>query len=347
MSLPTSYSTASVYKTVPQFIQDKDAENGYPLWYYIYSVAQTIDSINVLTRDYMGPGIHVEADFGNYTGSGISDAQLAYAISATDKTITIFNTDKTWQVIDTSVSFKLKIVDTAINVEEIITVPAGNYNWLAPFVILTNVTRGANAVEHDASTGADGSIYIKDYLGAYGWSQAIDIVRCPNYALPWLAQFVGAEILPNSNLNRQQMTQKIEQRAGFDRATANAIVDELVAITNSQIPTSIAPLSRSQVIILENAQAVNSGSTTSYIYNQYALTLLIPTRVFSNYTYQSLKDAAGGNAATYTTTDTFISSLGGLYFSLSGNTQPNNNSPYVNFVYRYRPAGMQIFVGGY
>jgi hypothetical protein len=342
-----SYSAYSVYKTVPQFIKDKDAENGYVLWNYIYGVAKSIDTLNVLSRDNMGPGVHIEVNFGVNTGKQIIDAKLANPINPTDTTITIFDTDSSWYLIDTSSPFQFLLVDTLNNDEELITVPAGNYNWNAPFVVFKNVTRGTNATYHAASAGADGSVYIKDYAGAPGWSQTIDINRCPDYALPWLAQFVGAEILPGSQLTRQEAVQKIKSRAGFNRATSSAIVEEIVAITNKQLPGSITPLSSSQVIVLENSQASTTGGVTTYVYNQYALTLLIPSRVFSSYTYQSLQNASGGSYATYTSTQSFITGLGGLYFDLAGSTTPSSSSPYVNFVYRYRPAGMQIFIGGY
>jgi len=349
-TLPNSYNTQSIYNTVPQFIQDQDALNGYPLWYFIYGSAKALDQIDILTRDQVGGGIHIEADFGKYYGAEIVDAQLAIAISPSDTTITIFGTDGSWSVIDTSVAFPISIVNTINNITEEILIPAGIYDWTAPFIKISGVTRGqggTTAQYTPSSTGADGSIYVDDYSEAPGWSQTIDIQRCPDYALPWLAQFVGAQLPVGSTLDRQQMVQQIQQRAGFDRATTSAIVAELVAITNKQISAEIAPLTPSQIIVMENTQFQTISNVNYYTYNQYAITLLIPSRVFSSYTYQSLQNASGGNAATYTSTTSYITSIGGLYFSLAGSTTPNSSSPYVNFVYRYRPAGLQIFVGGY
>lgn len=417
-TLPSSYNTESIYSAVPQYLQDQDAANGYPLWYFLYSICQTIDRVDVLTRDNMGPGLFVEANFS--TTSEITDAKLVYNIDASSLSMTIFDTDSTWYNIDTSQPFPLLLEN-----EEIL-VQAGVYNWEAPYVILpivdTSTTSGnpsttkpngrgynnTTPVPHNASSGADGSLYLDDYGGAPGWSQVLDINRCPDYALPWLAQFVGAEILPGSNMNRQQMVQKIKQRAGFDRATVAAIVAELVALTNEQLAPGTTPLSANQIIVLEKSQfnaftgnvtngsstigivpvpnilyvgqtinatgfaygttitaITNSGITVSnnytgsastvtvypnpvYSYNEYALTLLVPSYIFSSYTYQSLEAAAAtAYGTTYTNLQSYISSIGGLYFDLAGSTVPSNNSPYVNFVYRYRPAGMQIFVGGY
>jgi len=427
-TLPNSYSTNSVYSTVPQFIRDQDAENGYPLWWFIYGSAKAVDQINILTRDNIGQGIHIEADIGNYTGQDITDAQLANSISPSDTTITIFGTDSTWNVFETTNPITFQIVDTLKGTLEQVEIPAGYYDWTAPYVVIEGVTRGFNGTTplyFDASTGADGSVYMEDWFGAPGWSQAVDITRCPDYALPWLGQFVGAALPANDSQDRQQMVQEIEQRAGFNRATTEAIVAELVAITNQQLSFSITPLSPQQIIVMENTQAQTVGGVNYYTYNSYALTLLVPSRVFSQYTYQSLEAAAAGNSATisgitisggkatvtttsahgfiageeitisgvtspaglngsyfvlsspapttntfavstsltgsvslsssasaspvasYSTTENFITSIGGLYFSLAGSTSPNSNSPYINFVYRYRPAGMQIFIGGY
>ena len=349
-TLPSSYSTMSIYNTVPQFVQDEDAKNGYPLWWFINGAAKLVDQLDILTRDNVGPGVHIESDFGQYETINSNDAKLATAISPGDTTITIFDTDSTWLPIDTSVPFMLNIVDSLNNVNEYIEIPAGNYDWNAPFVVFENVVRAqssTNALYFPASTGTDGSVYLQDFFGAPGWSQAVDIARCPNYALPWLAQFVGAVVQPNTTQSRQQIVQSIKQRAGFNRATVPAIVAELVAITNSQIPNSITPLSQSQIVVMENTQPQTVDGINHYTYNPYALTLLVPTRVFSQYTYESLQNLAGGNAATYTSTDNYITSLGGLYFSLTGSTTPSSESPYINFVYRYRPAGLQIFVGGH
>jgi hypothetical protein len=343
---PPSYSTNSIYRTIPQFIQDQDATNNYALWYYIYGICKTVDQINVLSRDAVGPGIYIEADFGPYTGVGTIDAKLSKPISSSDTTIEIFNTDASWRVIDTTVSFQLKIVDLKKSITETITVPAGNYAWESPYVTLTDVIRGTNASYFDASSGADGSIYLKDYLGAPGWSQIVDINRCPDYALSWLGQFVGANINLDSGLNRQQLVQKIKERSGFTRATSNALVSEIVALINANITFNAAPLSTDKVIVLENTQYNSSGNAFSY--NQYAMTMLLPFEYFSTYTYQSLEEAATtGYGSTYTNLNDFITGLGGLYFDLAGSTTPSNSSPYLNFVYRYRPAGVQIFVGGY
>ena len=405
-TLPASYNTAAIYSTVPQFIQDLDLSNGYPLWYYIYASCLPLDQIGVLSRDGVGVGQRVDPNVG--TIQKIRDAKLISAISPSDTTIGIFDTDLTWNLLNSlTSSFQLKIED------EVILIPAGNYDWGAPYVNFTNCVRGysqfyggltsgsptvtvtastsglavgqgvsgtgipanttisaissntitlnhnatstgayilgfsngPSAAYHSQSMGADGSIYLSDYSGAPGWSQILDVDRCPDYALPWLGQFLGAAIPLDSGLTRQQMVQKIKQRSSFNRATPEAIVAELVQLTNIQLSPSVAPLSSTQIIVLENTQF---NGASPYTYNPYAMTLLLPSQYFSNYTYKSLYDAANSAVGPlYSNLNYFISSLGGLYFDLSGSTVPSNSSPYVNFVYRYRPAGLQIFIGGY
>jgi hypothetical protein len=345
-TLPPSYNTEAIYSTLPQYIQDEDAQNGHLFWWYLYGSCKNLDNIDVLTRDGVGNGIHIECNFDANSSQKITDAQLATAINATQTSITIFGTDSTWNFFNGSSSFQIEIVDPFNNIQEIITIPGGYYNWLQPFITFTGITRGTPSYAFNASMGADGSVYLKDYAGAPGWSQILDISRCPDYALPWFGQFLGAVISPDTNLDRQQKTEKIIERAGFNRATIQAIVAEIVAITNLQIGPSVTPLGQNQILVMEQTQP--TGSTPAYIYNQYAITLLVPSTYFSNYTYQSLYTAQTTTyGPNYTNLNQFMSSIGGFYYDLSGSTTPSSSSPYVNFVYRYRPAGIQIFVGGY
>ena len=420
VTLPNSYNTNAIYNTVPQFVQDQDATNGYPLWYFIYGAAAQLDQLDILTRNNVGQGIHVEADLGNYVTTGISDALIAKAIAPNDTTITIFGTDPTWYNFPSSSSFEVELVNSLTGVSEYVLIPAGSYDWLAPYVTISGVTRnyptGGAGLSWPASTGADGSIYAEDWAGAPGWSQAVDIRRCPNYALPWLAQFVGASIPTNSTMTRQQMVQQIESLSGFNRATTPAIVNQLVQTINAQLASGVAPLSRSQVYVMENTQSMEytvtgasgNGTTVTYTssnaltagqvvsisglataafnltnvvvatatstqftvtnsatgttvtgqtamvvpkngysHNPSALTILLPSVYFSSYSYQTLLTDAGGSSTTYTGLQSYLTSIGGLYFDLQGSTVASTNSPYINFIYRYRPAGMQIFVGGY
>ena len=52
---------------------------------------------------------------------------------------------------------------------------------------------------------------------APGWSQVLDINRCPTAALPWLGQFVGVSVDPSQRDDQQRYA--IEQEHGFARGT--------------------------------------------------------------------------------------------------------------------------------
>lgn len=57
---------------------------------------------------------------------------------------------------------------------------------------------------------------------APGYSQLLDIDRCPTAALPWLAQFLGVRL--NTNLRDDQQRYAIANPQGFGRGTPAAIV---------------------------------------------------------------------------------------------------------------------------
>jgi hypothetical protein len=431
-ALPVSYSTMYVYAALPQFVRDADAaapitnDNpfGYPLYYFLYGICQYMDQLNVLYFDDMGAGVTLQPT--DLYPEAVTEAYLVASVDPVTDVFYIFGTDETWNQIDTSEAFVLQIE------QEEILVPAGTYDWLAPSLLLTGVQRSYDntlSSIHLASSGADGVIDLKNFAGAPGWSQAIDIRRCPEYALPWLGQFVGAGLPQSNSLTYEQALNKIETRSGFQRATVASIVAELVTVINSQLPATSKPLASNQVIVLENTTLLASSganlavdiddstttltltntnsswntlgsnsafvlqigtedilfqqgdynwlgspitftgvtrgynstveashvagsevtlvsSTDIYGFDEYAFTLLLPASYYNVFTYDSLV-AAAGEAATYNDVIAFVDTLGGYYDDLSGSTFPTNDSPYINFVYRYRPAGIQVYIGGY
>jgi hypothetical protein len=345
-SVNASYSAYSVYQTVPQFIQNNDAQNGYPLWNYIYGICKSIDAVNVLSRDAIGAGVYVYPSNSTYGAYTFTYAGLNKAIATTDTSLKIFGTDSTWSQINTASSFSITIES------EQILVPAGSYNWQAPVVTFTGVTRGYNgttATSHAASSGADGRIDITNYNGAPGWSQILDINRCPDFALPWLAQFVGATLSQNSGLTRQQMIQKITQRAGFNRGTVASMIAELVTLINQSNPSQ--QITANQILFLENCKP---GATYGqYTYSQYSITILIPSQYITSYTYSGFNTALNAYQANATynsgskNVTTFINLTNSTYAFFDASSLPSALSNYVNFLYRYRPAGVEVFIGGY
>ena len=431
MPLPSSsYYTAQVYETLPTSLQNQDAASGYKLWWFIQALVGSLDALSVLYFDSIGGGTSVfpvDPAPINY-----SPAMLKSNIASTDTSFTIFNTDPTWNQINTVSSFPIQIEN------ERILVPAGIYNWTNLEVLLTGVTRGWDNTEplpHLAASGATGEFDVKNYFGAPGWSQILDINRCPWYALPWLGQFVGVDLNKNPNLTYEQSVQKLLSRPGFSRGTLPALQNALAAIINGSGASVSTPINPSQILCMENTSpigfngaslftaiagtgaitiqlinvgvswsnaAANSplvvmidleailipqgvysfangpvsisiplgnrgyGGTTAathtagasvttkvspsmYQYNQYGITMLIPSAYFNLYTYNSLLVAAGGSGITYTTMDTFIAGLGSInqYNNLNSSPMPTAFNSFANYVYSQRPAGVEVFVGAY
>jgi hypothetical protein len=54
-----------------------------------------------------------------------------------------------------------------------------------------------------------------------GWSVVVDLARCPDAWLPWLAQFVGVTVIPGST--PAEMRARIASTDGFKRGTPAAI----------------------------------------------------------------------------------------------------------------------------
>lgn len=56
-----------------------------------------------------------------------------------------------------------------------------------------------------------------------GWSIVLDVTRCPTYALPWLAQFVGVRFDGDTLANDAAMRNAILNKGNFSRGTVSAI----------------------------------------------------------------------------------------------------------------------------
>ncbi len=424
MTSPASYSTQNIYSSVPQYIQDQDALEGYPLWGFIYGMVKPLDDIGVLSFDDIGSGVVVTPV--DLEASKVTQANLLSAMLPTDTTFTIFGTDSTWGQIPSGSDFEVVIEG------EHILIPGGSYEWTMPTVTFTGVTRGYDGgtpAAHAPSAGATGTIDLNYYAGAPGWSQILDVQRCPQYALPWLGQFIGIELALDNLLTYQQTLERLQNRSGFQRATIPSIVAELITVINVQ-GAGGTPILAGEVIVLENTEILGwlpaslgaaitdtigttivinhtnsswekmgsnapfvitvegekmlvpqgtynwmnapvtisgvtrgyEGSAASthsidvpisvvggkdiYGFNEYSLTALVPVRYLSLYTYAQLIAAAGGDG-TYNAAQTFVGTLGGHYNDLAATSLPSSGSPYINFVYRYRPAGIQIFIGAY
>lgn len=256
----TSYYTAQVYETLPQSLQEQDAANGYTLWWFIEALVSGLDALSVLYFDSIGGGSTVFPV--DSAPISYSPAMLKSNISNTATSFTVFNTNPTWNQINTSLPFPLEIEG------ERMLIPPGFYDWTATEVTFIGVTRGWDRtaqVAHMASSGATGEFDLTNYLGAPGWSQVLDINRCPAYALPWLGQFVGVDLTKTPNLSYEQSVQKVLSRPGFSRGTVSALQSSLVAVINGSISGSVTPINPAQVLLLENTSPLGfPGNTTLF-----------------------------------------------------------------------------------
>ena len=256
-----SYNTDAIYSTVPQFIQDKDAANGYTLYNFIFSNCAPLDLLDNLIRD---------------------------------------------------------------------------------------------------NIGVNGQVDITNYGGAPGWSQIIDINRCPNYALPWLAQFVGTKLnYTVTDNNRADAVANILGHSIWARGTVASLINILIQVVNKTVVTynpSIVAITSDQVIVLEKklATAPLSGNKikNNYSNEEYALTFLIPSTYFTSLNYTGFLNVIGGESSTYSTANNYINNtLGGPgnnhYSNLTQDVSISSSSVYQTYLYRHRPAGVKILVGGY
>jgi hypothetical protein len=314
----TSYTAEFIYDAVPQSLQDQDASNGYPLYLYIWNCVQMLDSqVNLLVRSAVGV-------------NGIFDP---------------------------------------------------------------------------------------NYINADGWSQILDINRCPTFALPWLAQFVGVSISPNTSLTKAQQIDQITNRSSLKRGMTGTIVNAIQTEINKTVVGT--PVQTSQIIVLEqtkpytvtfygnthgtttidgipstsslsagmyifgsgiplnttivsvstnsivisnpatattNSVSISALTLNKYSIDQYSMTILIPGHYITQYTYQGLNASLSGVAYTqpyvpalsYNTVDTDINALGSNgYSNLILNAVPTSFSQFAPYIYKYRPAGVQVYIGAY
>ena len=82
---------------------------------------------------------------------------------------------------------------------------------------LSGIAQMAQAIDSVAWDGYD-----TDGVMAPGWSQVLDINRCPTDWLPWLAQFVGVRLDPGARDDQQRYA--IENPQGWARGTPAAIL---------------------------------------------------------------------------------------------------------------------------
>ena len=73
----------------------------------------------------------------------------------------------------------------------------------------------------------------RDTESGIGWSVVLDVSRCPTYALPWLAQFVGVRFTGAQLNDDYMMRSAILAKGNFARGTVAAIVAAVTAALGS------------------------------------------------------------------------------------------------------------------
>lgn len=199
-------------------------------------------------------------------------------------------------------------------------------------VTVTSATDTLGNVTYEQTYGVD-------HVGqpnSPGWSQILDIDRCPEYALPWLAQFVGVRLLPGSTLNLVEKQTKITDRSSFQRGTVASIKNVLTTLANASLAPGQSPMLVSQVIVAEGL--AYTGGSPLYTPDENAVVILLPNGYFPSLTYGSV-DTVGDYAvidATYVT-----------YGGIVAVGPPSLVSAYIATLYRFRPAGLQLYIGVY
>lgn len=75
----------------------------------------------------------------------------------------------------------------------------------------------------------------RDTPEAQGWSIVLDVSRCPTYALPWLAQFVGVRFTGTQMLSDAAMRSAILNKTGFARGSLAGIAASVRALLNGAV----------------------------------------------------------------------------------------------------------------
>ena len=177
---------------------------------------------------------------------------------------------------------------------------------------------------------------------AVGWSQILDINRCPTYALPWLAQFIGVQLKTTSSLSlsaqRTAWMSDITTKSSFNRGTRASLIAELVNVANPQLASN-NQLTIQQVICMEQIQYKNAF----YSYADYYVTLLIPNIKIPLASYADVENGNGRNVNPLVpdTYDNFKT----IYPQY--NNIPDGLDYLTEILNAAKPAGLILYLGGY
>jgi len=103
--------------------------------------------------------------------------------------------------------------------------------------------------------------WVRDTPDGPGWSLLMDLGRCPDVALPWLAQFAGVRLLPGSTPADQRA--RIASTDGFNRGTRQSLIG-----------AARATLTGAQTVVFRerNGAALGHPASPDYAYYLTVLT---------------------------------------------------------------------------
>jgi hypothetical protein len=139
-----------------------------------------------------------------------------------------------------------------------------------------------------------GEIYDPDD-GTLPGSPLVDVDRCPDWALPWLAQLIGVALPPDTSPDNARYL--IRDVAGWRRGTPGAIqaaIDPLLTggktvFFRERVSTAVDPPYTLE-IVTRNEETPNPGAVLSAILAQKPAGILLDYHLITGWDYQGLKD---------------------------------------------------------
>jgi hypothetical protein len=145
----------------------------------------------------------------------------------------------------------------------------------------------------------------RDSQDGPGWSALLDLNRCPDYALPWLGQFVGARI--PGGLTDQQDRAWISSTDGFKRGSVDAMIGACRAtLTGTQTvlfrertggPTTSPEYAYYLSVFTYTAETPNPSATQAALLAQKPAGLVLLYSAISGSTYALVKTSYATYAA--------------------------------------------------
>jgi hypothetical protein len=155
-----------------------------------------------------------------------------------------------------------------------------------------------------------------------GWSALLDLDRCPDYALPWLAQFVGVRI--PGGLTEQEQRDWIASTDGFRRGSVQAMIGACKAtLSGTQTvlfrersggPTTAPAYAYYLSVFTYTSETPNPTATQAALLAQKPAGLVLVYAAVAAGTYAAVK----GSYATYAAVKAAFATYSGLLTNSPG-----------------------------